>query len=260
MACRKALYIFVATLTFLFALPQCAAAGASSLLTGTVSEHIAEGESGCRESPLGSLAADALSEYCGADVAFVPAKYICGWLPVGELTGEAVAAAFSENAEIQIYTVDESTLRQLLEISVAHIQIGPDDKIDADTSDYSGFLQISGFRFCYDASAPVGQRVLETETGKEWPLVLACPPLSPEYEALLPEGARCDVGLIDCVCAYIADNSPVSAPKADRIEVIGVIESTIYSRYLPWELLAICVFLAASAHFIYRRHNEPEEF
>jgi len=101
-----------------------------------------------QESELGNLAADALRQATGADVAMVNGGSLRTALPAGKITKGAVLDIFPFNNRVITLAVDGKTLKFMLELSVQYLP-----------ATFGGFLDVSGVSFTVDTKAPAGQRV-----------------------------------------------------------------------------------------------------
>ena len=105
-----------------------------------------------QESELGNLAADALRQATGADVAVVNGGNLRTSLPAGKITKGAVLDVFPFNNRVLTLAVDGKTLKSMLELSVQYLPAA-----------FGGFLDVSGMTFTVDTKAPAGQRVSEVK-------------------------------------------------------------------------------------------------
>lgn len=189
----------------------------------------------CRECALGNFGADALRWYTGADIALFASGDLGITLAAGEITEQSLSDSFPQDKPIVVTEVTAEELRALLEESLSHITLGPDEAIDEAASAYEGFFCVAGFTYSYDASAPVGQRVyvlpLKGET-----LTLA---ISSEYAS----GDKvCTIR--EAVTAYCEDRGSVAPPEGDRIRVLGAWENQIVGGFFPKEFIIIVAAVA----------------
>lgn len=105
-----------------------------------------------QESEMGNLAADALRQATGADVAVVNGGNLRAGLPAGKITKGAVLDVFPFNNRVLTLAVDGKTLKSMLELSVQYLPAA-----------FGGFLNVSGMTFTVDTKAPAGQRVSEVK-------------------------------------------------------------------------------------------------
>ena len=111
------------------------------------------------ETALGSLAADALRECAGADIAIVSGGHFAWNLDGGPVTEADVRSILPDGHETAVLEVTAAQLRHILELAVSRTAIGEDECIDPDASAFAAFPQIAGFSFTYDASQRPGGRV-----------------------------------------------------------------------------------------------------
>lgn len=102
------------------------------------------------ETELGNFLADCTAEISGASIAVVNGGNIRSSLYAGEIYGEDLEALFPFENHIVILEMDGKTLWDMLENSVA-----------ASSDEFPGgrFLQISGLKYTFDSSKPVGDRL-----------------------------------------------------------------------------------------------------
>ena len=204
----------------------------------------------CRECALGNFGADAIRAYTGADIALFASGDLGITLPAGDVTPERIADSFPADKTIVVLEVTADELRQMLEESLSHITLGPDETIDVSASAWEGFFCVSGFTYSYDASAPVGQRVYDL------PLEGTCTlAISEEY------GEGREAGTIrEAVSAWCDGRYTVSPPEdGDRITVLGAWENRIVGGIIPPYfviLLTVIVILFSGARYRRRLNTE----
>ena len=108
---------------------------------------------------LGSAAADAARLAAGTDFAILNGGDFEGNLPPGEADWQRIQGVFSNDRELAEVSVTATELWQILEHGVSKAVLNEELKIDRKASEFDGFPQVSGFKFCYDMSAPVGERI-----------------------------------------------------------------------------------------------------
>lgn len=147
------------------------AAGLEAMATDTVvgrtNALLSAAGSGSAETPLGLAAAQALCFVTEADVAIVNAGDLGRDIPAGDITADRLQTAFSEDRIIAVAVITPVQLKIILENGLSHICLDLEngDRIDLDASDWGAFPQTAGLSYKYDASAPVGKRVLSMELG-----------------------------------------------------------------------------------------------
>ncbi|MFP2907776.1 bifunctional metallophosphatase/5'-nucleotidase [Pyxidicoccus sp. 3LFB2] len=111
-----------------------------------------------RETNLGSFVADAFRTASGADVALVNggALRADAVLPAGVMTRRELHAILPYEDALVVVEVKGATLRAALENGVS---------LSREDSKPGRFPQVSGMRFSYDPSRPVGDRVVDVKVG-----------------------------------------------------------------------------------------------
>lgn len=107
-----------------------------------------------KETNLGNLAADAVRNESGADVAFVNGGGIRIDLQPGDITFGKVAELFPFGNTVQVKKITGEDLLGMLEHSVSGYPAAQ-----------GAFLQVSGITFIFDPAQPVGSRVVEATVG-----------------------------------------------------------------------------------------------
>jgi 5'-nucleotidase/UDP-sugar diphosphatase len=110
-----------------------------------------------RDTPIGSLVADAFRDKTGTEIAITPLGLISERIYKGPITGADVFRSMSYGFDpatgmgLQLATFDMSGMELVHGLEIGLSQLGI-------TDDY--FLQLSGVRFRYNPDRPVGERVL----------------------------------------------------------------------------------------------------
>jgi 2',3'-cyclic-nucleotide 2'-phosphodiesterase (5'-nucleotidase family) len=187
-----------------------------------------------QEMPLGSLVADAYREAAEADIAVANGGDIRADLVKGTITNGDIISILPYGNTLMVKMVTPVVLRQALENGVSGMILDEQGKIDHGKSEQGKYLQVSGFSFTYDPTAPVGARVVsitlndgrvlslsDNETrfslvgtnfvmnGNEFYTMLGELPLSRELGAA-----------DEALAEYVRKHSPIVAPKEGRIIVI----------------------------------------
>ncbi len=214
---------------------------------------------------LGSVVADAFRAAGETQIALINTSMLSADLPQGNITREDVEHVFSSDEKLVTATISPRELYALLENAVADITVDTKtERIITDNLERNQvFCQISGFSFRYDASAPVGERVLSLRlddgtklerTDSESRITVTAP------EHLL-DGDELSVTCADALCSYIAVHSELPEGDTDRITVLGARENTIVGMFPRWLLVAgigiLTVLLAMSG---LRLKHHKEEF
>lgn len=107
-----------------------------------------------KETNLGNLSADAVREAASADIGFVNGGNIRISIEPGNITYGMLAELFPFGNTIQVKTITGEDLVKVLEQSVSGYP-----------ATQGGFLQVSGLKFEFDPSQPVGSRVVDVTVG-----------------------------------------------------------------------------------------------
>ena len=105
------------------------------------------------EAEIGNLLADSVAEASGAPIAAVNSGGIRGSLYEGEVYGEDLSAVCPYGNKIVVLEMKGRTLWDMLENGLA--------RITRDDIPGGRFLQVSGLRYTFDSSLPVGRRLVE---------------------------------------------------------------------------------------------------
>ncbi|MDR0443178.1 MAG: 5'-nucleotidase C-terminal domain-containing protein [Treponema sp.] len=113
-----------------------------------------------QEMPIGNLVADAYREAAGAKIAIANGGDIRADIVQGVITKGDVISILPFGNTLMVKTVTPALLRKVLENGVSAIVVDGKGTIDHNQSPAGRFLQVSGFRFVYDPSASIGDRIL----------------------------------------------------------------------------------------------------
>lgn len=209
------------------------------------------------QSQMGCAAADALRDYAGTDIALLPTADLGGTLPQGLVTGADVKAVFAADREIAAAQISPRLLFQMLETAVSSIRVDPEtEQVEEGSEIFGGFCQISGFSFLYDASAPVGERILRvllpdgtalSADDGESLLTVAAPAYLLEGAFGFPALDSRSVGgcLSDALGQYLSVRSELSEFDTDRIQIIGAQTHTLAGLFSGKALaIGLAVFIA----------------
>jgi 5'-nucleotidase/UDP-sugar diphosphatase len=109
-----------------------------------------------KESTAGNMVADAVRQASGADVAFIPA---------GELVAATAVDQGSHTPDdidgLLRYRHDADDTIVLLNITGKQLLAALDRSVSREPEAFDGFLQVSGMQVRFDASKPIGQRIVE---------------------------------------------------------------------------------------------------
>ena len=184
-----------------------------------------------QEMPLGNLAADAYREIAAADIAVTNAGGLRADITPGVITKGDIISILPFGNTLMVKAVTPAVLRETLENSVSGIVTDGEGNIDHEKSAEGRFLQVSGFSFVYDPSAPAGERILSItlDGGKQLSLddnTTVLELVSNNY--VMSGGGRYtmlgelpvlrELGAEDeALAEYIKRHSPVEIPAAGRI-------------------------------------------
>lgn len=170
-----------------------------------------------QETNLGNMAADAVREANGTDVAFAIAGGIGGEIVPGSITKRDILSIGRVNSNFAIYEMTGADIIEALELKCSEY---PEPS--------GNFLQVSGISFVLDAGKEAGERIGEVVVGGE--------PLDPDkvYTVSGNEGLAKEPGFAngtlvsvnptvfqDIVEQYIVEHSPVSPEVEGRIVIKG---------------------------------------
>lgn len=260
-------------LVLLWAVPAQMAAADEAVLGVIDTGLFATGKSTARsgESALADMVADALKSELDADVAIVNGGDLRADLPRGAVTRGKLEGLFIADRPVATAVVSPAQLYAMLEAGVSHIVLAEDERIDHERSDvYGGFPQVSGIRYRYDASAPVGQRVMEVylEDGtallpddESTRLTLAATAFmfSGGYDYPVVNSAEHARTLVDILAAYVQVEGTVTQPADGRIRAAGTTEGGLIDNVPMAGVLVAVVLLALlgdkkyKKQFSYRR-------
>ena len=125
-------------------------------VVGEAAETITRTNNAAGESPLGQLIADAQREYAGTQIAFMNPGGIRADIQAGPVTYEEIFSVQPFDNQVAKMELTGDQIYRLLEQ-----QFPP-----AQTSG-NRILQVSGIRFSYDSTQPVGQRIREVRVVAE---------------------------------------------------------------------------------------------
>lgn len=256
---RRVLRLFLGFLCVFFLACRCAAADGA--LVGTLSAPLNAfsgrtldtfARSTADETPLGNAAADAAMTACRTEFAVIAGGNLTASLEAGPVTKENVSAAVADR---MLYTAEVSPaeLKALLEECLARIVMGEDEYIDRDASEYACYPQIAGFRLKYDASAPVGERVMSIRPEGEQELNLEETEKTMRLcidDALLPwvqEAEDSGIRLPEALSSMLREGLGTDYARENRVLEYGVNNNSLYSR-VPFGLVfvLIAVFVLAN--------------
>ncbi len=199
---------------------------------------------------LGSAVSDAVNSACGSDFAFVESSLLKNDINQGVVTKDDITNVFQQDEKLVVVPMSPYEMKQLLEQAVSQIQVDPStEKIVREKSEdgESLFCQVSGFRFCYDASAPAGQRVHWIEKADEDHTRLDLDDNTSSYKVVMAESLYQSAGegiiqenggdpaaaeetgetLVSALSTYVAQNTVLPQGDTERSMVVGARRNTI---------------------------------
>lgn len=214
---------------------------------------------------LGSVCADALREWAGSDLALVNLGDFGQDLRQGEVTRTDLKAVFPQDRILALAEVTPSQLWLLLEQSVSRVELNLEtERVDEEASRYDGFCQISGCTIRYDASAPVGERILAvslsdgTQLSREdnssvYTLCASAFLLEGGYGFPVVEAQVLEGSQVDALAAYVAGHSNLPETTQTRIEVVGARSDVVLGVLSTKTVFVGCVLLCALLVFSGRK-------
>lgn len=235
----------------------------------SVMTAVSEPNARCAETTLGNLAADAIRDISGTDLAVVPGGAFAANLDAGEITWLGLCEIFPTEDDIVTMQITPAELYAMLEQSVGCVTLSENEYIDYATSEYDGFLQVSGFRFRYDVSSLVGERVSEVtlsdgrtleRTADAPALTIAFPQsLLDEYNDLRPAVLTdTELSIAAIMAEYVQNKETVPVPESGRIDVFGSNDNAIICQFSIGALLIAVVLFAFSG--LYKPLRSSERF
>lgn len=209
------------------------------------------------ETELGNLLADAVREESGSDAAIICGGHTLRSITYGDITAEKVLRSVDSQSRTATVEASPAALWGLLETALSHVVLDENEAIDASTSSWYYYPQVSGLELKYDASAPAGNRLLSLSCGgveldrsdSRASITLA---LSAEYllwkeaEPLLKK-EDAEATEAEMLLARMGKTGTVTAPASDRTKVVGVTKSWFSEyrlyRFLPYIILIILLIV-----------------
>ena len=243
------------------------AAGSDAVARITVADAAFDRETACvRDVPIGGIAADAVRQAAGADIAAIP----CGDFSdtdvgVKKFSRADAAALFSADREIAVMEITAARLYDLLETALSAVTLDPETKrLDTAASVSDGFLQISGFELVYDSAAPAGSRVYSLTVGgealdRDSGTVLTLAAGLEVIQSLSGGGEPVGMRYSEALLTYLSDNPLISEYDSGRIRPIGNADDSILAA-LPGPVLAILLAVLLCAGIIVTRVRKKQLF
>lgn len=135
---------------------------------GKTSALLSGENAGSRETELGRTVAEAVRLAAGTEAAIVNGGDIYCDLAAGAVTEEKLSRSLAGEKEIAVTSVTPRQLFEILENGFSRLCLDLEngDRVDPSASDFGAFPQLAGLRCKYDASAPVGERVISLYLGE----------------------------------------------------------------------------------------------
>lgn len=203
---------------------------------------------------LGSVCADAFRTCAGTDIALVNTGDLDANLFQGEVTKQEICDVLPYDRQLAVASVTPRQLWQILEQSVSGVVLDlSTERVDEAASQYGGFCQISGITLKYDASAPLGERVLEAALSDGTAL-------SPEDDetllTLCASGFMLEGGYgfkelaaepldytqTEALAGYISAHTNLPEDTQKRIDVVGAREAEVLG-IASKETVLVCIIL-----------------
>jgi 2',3'-cyclic-nucleotide 2'-phosphodiesterase (5'-nucleotidase family) len=195
-----------------------------------------------RQCELGTVAADALRTCGNTQLGVIPTGELGGDLTNGDWDQAALREILPQDQPLGIASVTEEEVYGMLEHAVSQVILDDQtEQIREEDSTFAGFLQISGFCFQYDVSAPSGERVNTvtlsdgtelTRQGEE--RYTLCAPISllsgsDGYTSL--DYTPLGITETEALLSYLIDNPQLPASGEVRISLLGCREAAWYAGW-----------------------------
>lgn len=216
----------------------------------TLPDAVFEKEQGSvADAVMGNIAADAVRTAAGTDIAVIPCGDFSGAdVGVKKFTQSDAVTMFSCDEQIAVTELTAAELFVLLEHAVASVALDEETKrLDFKASLSEQFLQISGFEFVYDSTAPVGSRIYSVsmdgkrlEKDGDFTLTLATGMslLEGEYGYSLQGGEMIELCYSEALWDFLSKKSVITEYDSGRIRAIGNTEDGMLAQ-IPSPVLAI---------------------
>ena len=265
---RRVLTLILAV-TFL-TLPALAAQE-EALVHGTV-KSMAEEHPVYLQCELGSVCADSMREAAGTNLALVCIGELGEDLPQSAVTREELRRVVPFDRELAVAEVTPKTLWVMLEQAVSRVSLDLEtERVDEEASRFEGFCNVSGMSVRYDASAPVGERVLKItlEDGTEldrnddaavYTLCATAFLLEGGYGFPKVEFQGIETTQSEALERYLQAHLDLPEGESDRITVVGArregILGVLPTKTVVIGCLVFCVYLGFSGRKLKRYRDE----
>lgn len=207
------------------------------------------------ETSMGDVTADAAAALGAADIALLPSGDFGTNLQPGPVTEDALVASLQKDSELAVTDLTGRQIWMMLEHGLSHITVGEDALIDTEGSRFDGYLQISGLKIVYDASAPTGERLIDVQLTDGTPIrqeeetttyrVVSTTDIwqgGYGYPTVPADRLECIGTERDVLRAVLVRQGSLSVPEGGRVEVCGT-RDWIQSRQPVAVILLIVVCL-----------------
>lgn len=203
---------------------------------------------------LGSVCADAFRACAGTQIALVNTGDLDDNLFQGEVTMQEICGVLPYDRALATATITPQQLCQLLEQSVSRVTLDPStERVDEAASAYDGFCQISGFTLRYDASAPLGERVLDVtlsdgtklsrdDAAMQLTLCASRYLLDGGYGFPVTESVPLSFTQAEALADYVSAHRDLPEDDQKRIVVVGARQAEILG-IAPKEMILVCCLL-----------------
>ena len=187
-----------------------------------------------QEMPIGNLVADAYRSASDADIAIANGGDIRADIEAGVITRGDIISVLPFGNTLMVKKITPAVLFEVLENGVSGIILDDENNIDYEQSPQGRFLQVSGFSFSYNPTAPEGERIISVtlDTGYSLSRSNTTDYLTiagsnyvmtggDYYDMLGTLPVLRELGSADeALEAYIRQNSPVSAAVEGRVVLL----------------------------------------
>lgn len=218
--------------------------------------------SGCgvEETMLGDIYADAVKSASGAQFALVCAgSFSEERLEHGKVTLSDVERSLAQDGPIVVTAVTAAQLKQLIETAVGDIVLDMETEAVLREESYSeAFVQISGFTFVCDVSAPPGDRVMSVTVGEssldfsddETVYTLAAGP------GVIDGGADAGVTLSQALTQYIPELEGLIEYPTGRIKIVGTTDDKLIDGIPIWTVVFALAFFTLAGLLVHRAKEQ----
>ena len=254
---KKAVTVFIAIIIAIVTIKPVLASDSDDGIAGRVPQLLtatSDRNSKISDCTLGNAVADAVCLALDSDIAIICGGDLLKNLLPGEITWASLRATFPEDRRLATAVITSNELLNILERGLSRITLNDEERIDAIASEYDGFPQISGFTVIYDATAPVGGRVLEIKIGEHvldvgnntYNIKLAATKHMLEGGYGLPPVEEdivvSEITLSIAFAAYMKNGMPDYRETTPRVIPIGIQGGTLSERF-PFVMVIVIILI-----------------